>query len=66
LKRIGADSEHLDELTKVFLDVLNKRKASKDPESKIEVFFFYETMTTWFNGSLVQVWHFPLPFHCQF
>ncbi|KAN0073090.1 Peptidase S8/S53 domain containing protein [Elaphomyces granulatus] len=55
LKRIGADSEHLDELTKVFLDVLNKRKASKDPESKIEVFFFYETMTTWFNGSLVQL-----------
>ncbi|OXV08636.1 hypothetical protein Egran_03601, partial [Elaphomyces granulatus] len=54
LKRIGADFEHMDELTKVFLDVLNKRKASKDPESKIKVFSFYETMKTWFNGSLIQ------------
>ncbi|RKK63859.1 hypothetical protein BFJ69_g16852 [Fusarium oxysporum] len=53
LKLLGVDSERLDELTKAFPNVLNKRRTSKDPKDRIEAFFFYETLKTgWGRGSI--------------
>ncbi|KAI1172360.1 Alpha/Beta hydrolase protein [Nemania sp. FL0916] len=44
LKLLGVDSERLDELTRAFPEVLNKRRSSPDDSDKIEAFFFYETL----------------------
>ncbi|KAF5597596.1 ribonuclease p mrp [Fusarium subglutinans] len=53
LKLLGVDSERLDELTRAFPQVLNKRISSKDIDHRIEVFFFYETLKTrWGIGSV--------------
>ncbi|KAI8962531.1 Alpha/Beta hydrolase protein [Daldinia sp. FL1419] len=46
LKLLGVDSERLDELTRAFPEVLNKRRASKNPSDRIEAFFFYEVLKT--------------------
>ncbi|KAH8878747.1 hypothetical protein GQ53DRAFT_756485 [Thozetella sp. PMI_491] len=51
LKLLGVDSERLDELTRAFPEVLNKRRTSAKPGDKIEAFFFYETRKT----GLIQV-----------
>ncbi|KNB18330.1 hypothetical protein FOXG_16018 [Fusarium oxysporum f. sp. lycopersici 4287] len=55
LKLLGVDSERLDELTRAFPNVLNKRRTSKDPKDKIEAFFFYETLKTGWGRGLIQV-----------
>ncbi|VZI02176.1 unnamed protein product [Fusarium fujikuroi] len=53
LKLLGVDSERLDELTRAFPEVLNKRRSSKDTNYRIEAFFFYETLKTrWGIGSI--------------
>ncbi|KAM0080961.1 hypothetical protein ACKRZS_006861 [Fusarium odoratissimum] len=53
LKLLGVDSERLDELTRAFPQVLNKRRSSKDIDRRIEAFFFYETLkTSWGIGSV--------------
>ncbi|KAL5597221.1 hypothetical protein FOBRF1_011014 [Fusarium oxysporum] len=55
LKLLGVDSERLDELTRAFPQVLNKRRSSKDIDRRIEAFFFYETLkTSWGIGSIVE------------
>ncbi|KAI6082266.1 hypothetical protein F4821DRAFT_272559 [Hypoxylon rubiginosum] len=46
LKLLGVDSERLDELTRAFPELLNKRRMSRKSENKIEAFFFYETLKT--------------------
>ncbi|KAI1770758.1 hypothetical protein F4818DRAFT_252459 [Hypoxylon cercidicola] len=46
LKLLGVDSERLDELTRAFPELLNKRRMSRKPEDKIEAFFYYETLKT--------------------
>ncbi|KAJ6035826.1 Alpha/Beta hydrolase protein [Penicillium herquei] len=46
LKLLGRDSERLDELTRAFPDVLNKRRTSQDPDDQLQAFFFYETKKT--------------------
>ncbi|KAI1764697.1 hypothetical protein GGR53DRAFT_520137 [Hypoxylon sp. FL1150] len=43
---LGVDSERLDELTRAFPDLLNKRRMSRKPEDKIDAFFCYETLKT--------------------
>ncbi|EWG53258.1 hypothetical protein FVEG_11728 [Fusarium verticillioides 7600] len=55
LKLLGVDSERLDELTRAFPQVLNKRRSSKDIEDRIEAFFFYETLKTRFGIGSVQI-----------
>ncbi|RKL31593.1 Vegetative incompatibility protein HET-E-1 [Fusarium proliferatum] len=53
LKLLGVDSERLDELTRAFPQVLNKRRFSRDIDHRIEAFFFYETLKTrWGMGSV--------------
>ncbi|KAI1019242.1 hypothetical protein LB503_009169 [Fusarium chuoi] len=53
LKLLGVDSERLDELTRAFPQVLNKRRSYKDTDRRIEAFFFYETLkTSWGVGSV--------------
>ncbi|KAF5555928.1 ribonuclease p mrp [Fusarium phyllophilum] len=53
LKLLGVDSERLDELTRAFSQVLNKRRTSKDIDLRIEASFFYETLKTrWGIGSV--------------
>ncbi|KAI9662332.1 MAG: hypothetical protein M1821_008499 [Bathelium mastoideum] len=48
LKLLGSDSERLDELTRAFPDVLNKRRVSQNPADQIQAFFYYEMKkTTW-------------------
>lgn len=63
LKLLGVDSERLNELTRAFPEVLNKRRISKDPGDRIEAFFYYETLKTAFGVGSVQVWqlllHYP-------
>jgi hypothetical protein len=64
LKLLGVDSERLDELTRAFPDVLNKRRISKDPGDEIRAYFFYETLLTTFGFKSIQVGplsHFPRP-----
>ncbi|KAJ5730318.1 uncharacterized protein N7483_004826 [Penicillium malachiteum] len=46
LKLLGRDSERLDELTRAFPDVLNKRRTSQNLDDQIQAFFFYETKKT--------------------
>ncbi|EXA29670.1 hypothetical protein FOVG_18861 [Fusarium oxysporum f. sp. pisi HDV247] len=55
LKLLGVDSERLDELTRAFPNVLNKRRTSKDPKDRIEAFFFYETLETGWGKGLIQI-----------
>lgn len=53
LKLLGVDSERLDELTRAFPEILNKRRSSKDTNYRIDAFFFYETLKTkWGIGSI--------------
>ncbi|KAI0186035.1 Alpha/Beta hydrolase protein [Xylaria flabelliformis] len=51
LRLLLADSERLDELTRAFAQVLNKRRTSSESADKIEAFFFYETLKT--KGRLI-------------
>ncbi|WYZ42210.1 hypothetical protein EsH8_V_001105 [Colletotrichum jinshuiense] len=46
LKLLGVNSDRLKELTRAFADILGKRRASKDPEDRLDAFFFYETLKT--------------------
>ncbi|KAG4282361.1 hypothetical protein FPRO06_09034 [Fusarium proliferatum] len=55
LKLLGVDSERLDELTRAFPQVLNKRRSSKDIQHRIEAFFFYETLKTRLGIGSVQI-----------
>ena len=55
LNLLGRDSERLDELTRAFPDVLNKRRMSQDPADQIQAFFFYETKKTKWGAVRVQV-----------
>lgn len=55
LKLLGVDSERLDELTRAFPEVLNKRRASKNPLDRIEAFFFYEILKTKIGFGSTQV-----------
>jgi len=55
LKLLGVDSERLDELTRAFPDILNKRRISKDPQDKIEAFFLYETLKTRWGRASIQI-----------
>jgi hypothetical protein len=55
LKLLGVDSERLDELTRAFPEVLNKRRISKDPGDAIRAFFFYETLPTTIGFKSIQV-----------
>lgn len=55
LKLLGVDSKPLDELTRAFANVLNKRRSSNDASDAIEAFFFYETLKTRVGMGSVQV-----------
>ncbi|KAH8669660.1 hypothetical protein BGZ60DRAFT_528133 [Tricladium varicosporioides] len=55
LKLLGVDSKRLDKLTRAFPEVLNKRRTSKNPEYRIEAFFFYKTLKTSFGIRSVQI-----------
>lgn len=57
LKLLGVDSKPLDELTRAFANVLNKRRSSKDESDAIEATFFYETLKTRVGMGSVQVRH---------
>ncbi|KAI0413535.1 Alpha/Beta hydrolase protein [Xylaria grammica] len=46
LKLLGVDSDRLDELTRGFSELLNKRRMSKEAEDRIEALFCYETLPT--------------------
>ncbi|KAI1288155.1 hypothetical protein F5Y03DRAFT_98722 [Xylaria venustula] len=52
LKLLGVDSERLDELTRAFSEVLNKRRMSREAQDRIEALFCYETLQTKANSSL--------------
>ncbi|KAH7186793.1 hypothetical protein DER44DRAFT_834410 [Fusarium oxysporum] len=54
LKLLGVDSDRLNELTRAFPNVLNKRRTSKDPKDRIEAFFFYETLKTGWGRRSIQ------------
>ena len=43
---LGVNSESINDLTRLFSNLLNKRRMSKNPEDQISAFFFYETLTT--------------------
>ncbi|KAI3572864.1 Alpha/Beta hydrolase protein [Fusarium oxysporum f. sp. albedinis] len=55
LKLLGVDSDRLNELTRAFPNVLNKRRTSKDPKDRIEAFFFYETLKTGWGRRSIQI-----------
>jgi protein SERAC1 len=59
LKLLGVDSDRLNDLTRSFSELLNKRRISKKSEDSIAAFFFYETLKL----RIVQVRAFPLLFH---
>lgn len=46
LRLLGPDSERLDELTRAFPEILNKRRMSRNKADQIDAFFFYETKKT--------------------
>jgi hypothetical protein len=52
LKLLGVNSEMINELTRTFANLLNKRRMSKDAEDRISASFFYETLTTRVTGTL--------------
>ena len=50
LKMLGANSESINDLTRTFSKLLNKRRMSKSAEDQINAFFFYETLATRVGG----------------
>ncbi|KAI0436816.1 Alpha/Beta hydrolase protein [Xylaria telfairii] len=55
LKLLNPDSEKLDELTRAFPEVLNRRRTSNDPTDKIRAYFFFETLSTSAFGISIKV-----------
>lgn len=55
LRLLAEDSTQLDELTRAFASILDKRRSSKEPSDRLEAFFFYELCKTGVGGGLIQV-----------
>ncbi|UKZ64174.1 uncharacterized protein TrAtP1_005393 [Trichoderma atroviride] len=52
---LGVDFERLNELTSAFSSVLKERQGSKDPNDKIDAFFFYEALPTKIGSESIQI-----------